>query len=101
MSETTVVHVNDPAGYDIYIGRAVPSRGLPASPWGNPFRMGRHDTRAQVIARYERWIRSRPELLARLPDLKGKRLGCWCKKRGVDVPCHGDVLVKLIEEFYL
>lgn len=30
----------------------------------------------------------------KLLELKGKRLGCWCKP----APCHGDVLVELIEE---
>ena len=30
----------------------------------------------------------------KLSELKGKRLGCWCKP----APCHGDVLVELIEE---
>lgn len=34
---------------------------------------------------------------ASLLELNGKVLGCWCKKRG-DEPCHGDVIVKLIEE---
>jgi hypothetical protein len=27
-------------------------------------------------------------------ELKGKILGCWCHP----LPCHGDVLVKLIKE---
>jgi len=63
-------------------------------PWGNPFRIGRDGTRREVIARYEVWLRSRPNLLARLPELVGKRLGCWC----APLPCHGDVLVRLIRE---
>ena len=29
-----------------------------------------------------------------LKRLKGKKLGCWCKPER----CHGDVIVKLIEE---
>lgn len=31
-------------------------------------------------------------LLARLPDLRGKNLACWC---GPDDPCHADVLLEL------
>jgi hypothetical protein len=34
--------------------------------------------------------------MARLPELKGKSLGCWHRepRKG----CHGDVLVKLVNE---
>lgn len=72
---------------DVYIGR--PSK------WGNPFPIGVDGaSRDRVIWEYEVWIRGRPELLAALPELKGKVLGCHC----VPLPCHGDVLVKLIEE---
>jgi len=37
-----------PAGA-VYIGRG--------SPWGNPFVIGRDGNRAEVIAKYEAWIR--------------------------------------------
>ncbi len=29
---------------------------------------------------------------ARLPDLRGKNLACWCR---LDQPCHADVLLEL------
>lgn len=32
------------------------------------------------------------ELRARLPELRGKNLACWCK---LDQPCHADVLLEL------
>ena len=41
-----------------------------------------------------REARGKPELLARLPELEGKILACWCKPEA----CHGDVLLRLIEE---
>lgn len=71
--------------YDIYVGRP--------SQWGNPFILGKDGTRAQpcVIAKYERWLQTQPELLAVLPELRGKVLGCWCSP----LPCHGDVLLRL------
>lgn len=72
--------------YDIYIGR--PSK------WGNPFEIGKDGTREEVIAKYEKWIRTQPELLQALPELVGKTLGCWCSPK----PCHGDILEKLIKE---
>jgi hypothetical protein len=71
--------------YDVYIGR--PSK------WGNPFKVGRDGTREEVIEKYREWIKTQPELLAQLGELRGKILGCWCKPKA----CHGDVLVELIE----
>jgi hypothetical protein len=73
--------------YDIYIGRG--------SKWGNPFVIGEHGTREEVISKYEEWIRNNPSLLDDLPELKDKVLGCWCAPK----PCHGDVLKKLYKEY--
>jgi len=64
------------------------------SKWGNPFRIGRDGTREEVIEKYRQWIKTQPNLLAALPELRGKCLGCWCKP----LPCHGDVLLELLEE---
>lgn len=84
---TKVVHIRAP--HDVYIGR--PSK------WGNPFEIGKDGTRTEVIQKYEDWIREQPELLSQLHELEGKRLGCFCKPKR----CHGDVLVKLIDEMRL
>jgi uncharacterized protein DUF4326 len=80
---TRVVHCRRDR-YDVYIGR--PSK------WGNPYVIGRDGTREQVIAKYRAWVLRRPELVAALPELRGKVLGCWCAPQ----PCHGDVLVDLV-----
>lgn len=79
-----VVHYKK-SNYDIYIGR--PSK------WGNPFVIGRDGDRLEVIRKYRDWIVTQPELMAALPELKGKILGCWCRPAF----CHGDVLMELIE----
>lgn len=71
--------------YDVRIDRE--------TQWGNPFRIGEDGNRTEVIARYAKWIQAKPELLADLPLLRGKRLGCWCKP----LPCHGDILAKLAD----
>lgn len=71
--------------YEVYIGRG--------SKWGNPFKMGRDGTRDEVVEKYHRYLLSRPSLIAALGELKGKRLGCFCKP----LRCHGDILVDLIE----
>lgn len=96
MPETVVVNVRNllRTDFDIYIGRWNPRfRKEPNYKWGNPFSL-KDGTREEVIAKYEAYIRSRPDLMASLPELIGKRLGCWCKP----LSCHGDVLVKLVHE---
>lgn len=64
------------------------------SKWGNAFYIGRDGGRATVIQKYETHIRNRSDLLVALPELEGKRLGCWC----APLACHGDVLVKLLKK---
>ncbi len=81
--------------YDLYIGRANKWLNLPGSKWANPFPMKKESERAEVIAKYEEYIRRTPSLLAALPELRGQVLACYCAPRR----CHGDVLVKLYEEF--
>jgi hypothetical protein len=61
--------------------------------FGNPFILGRHGTREQVIRMYEDYIR-KSKLMKEVPALRGKVLGCFCKPAA----CHGDVLARLAEE---
>jgi hypothetical protein len=78
-------HLRD-AGLLVRIGRG--------TPWGNPHRLPRGASdaeRAEVIAAYEQDLLARPDLLARIPELRGRALGCWCAPRA----CHGDVLARL------
>lgn len=77
-----VVHCKR-APYDVYIGR--PSK------WGNPFVIGKDGDRARVIQKYREWLIQQPNLMAALPELKGKTLGCWCSPQA----CHGDVLAEM------
>lgn len=105
---------------DIYVGRA---RGAFAdSDWMSPYVLRfAEDTRSWTI--YQRntlgaWdvvththsrgrairtslelyrIHARRRLKARLPELVGKRLGCWCAPG----PCHADALIELLVEYGL
>ena len=77
--------------YDVYVGRAVSRSGLKASIWGNPFVLGKDGSRDDVMAKYRAWLLANPALLEKLPDLKGKVLGCWCAPEA----CHGDILAEL------
>ena len=53
------------------------------------------ETREEAVEKYREWIQTQPELLKRIPELKGKTLGCFCKPKS----CHGDVLVELANNF--
>ena len=51
---------------------------------------------AKAVVRF--LIDTRKELLARLHELRGKNLACWCSifdRDGQRVPCHGDPLLEL------
>lgn len=61
------------------------------SRWGNPFVIGRHGDRSQVIDAYRERLHATPELVAAADRLAGKVLGCWCAPE----PCHGDVLAEV------
>jgi hypothetical protein len=89
MTKTRVINVHTQLACDVFIGR--PSK------WGNPFLMAdvKDDVeRLRVITEYDTYLRSNEELLAALPELIGKSLGCYCAPK----PCHGDVLAQLIKE---
>jgi len=90
MLSDKIVHCKK-SKFDVYIGRAF--KDMPASKWGNPFVIGKHGTREEVIKKYEEWIVTQPDLMAALPELKNKVLGCWCKPLH---NCHGEVLTKLL-----
>lgn len=72
--------------YDIYIGKP--------SVFSNPFIIGKHGSREDVIVAYEHYARHNERLLHSLHLLKDKILGCNCKP----LACHGDILVKLYNE---
>lgn len=102
---TTVVHVNDPAGFDLYIGRASHRASNPRahehSPWANPF-----PVQADLplsLRRFDNFLNT-----SQAPDaiwmrdhlhlIRGKRLACWCAKPGQTLTvadpytCHGQIL---------
>lgn len=75
----------------VYIGRAF-GPFKQNSKWANPFIIGKDGNRAEVIVKYEAWLKAQPELLASVQELKDKTLICWCTPE----KCHGDILLKLI-----
>jgi hypothetical protein len=75
----------------VYIGRAMPRYQLAGSRWGNQFRVGPDGTLSEVLAKHRAELLARPDLMAALPELRGRDLVCWCSPR----PCHGDALLEL------
>ncbi len=106
MAETKVVRIRRQGGVviqtcDVYIGRRLTMGGwsLPQSIWANPYTIKQYGSAEKVCELYEAYIRDRlnkePELREQLKLLRGKVLGCFCEKP----PCHGYVLIKLINEY--
>jgi Domain of unknown function (DUF4326) len=100
MSATTVVnlkgHRDDADFADVaYVGRAMHRGGwhLAASPLANPFRLGADGDRDEIVAMYRGYLLGRPDLLVLLPELRGRRLGCWC----APLSCHADVIAELAD----
>ncbi len=80
----------------VYVGRKNRQYGLPESKWANPFKPLRHtvEEHARVVALYEQHLRT-SGLIVHVSDLRGLNLVCWCAP---DLPCHGDVLLRLANE---
>lgn len=101
VEKTRVVNVKKAFGqkYDVYIGRQNHWTGHKQSVWANPFPVKEYGL-DKALEKYEAYIRAKmqrePDLYAELYLMKGQVLGCWCRPER----CHGDVLVKLIAEFW-
>ena len=80
----------------VYIGRDMTCYvpGAVGSKFQNPFKE-KHGTIDERLAKFEKHIRSNPELWNALPELaEATEIGCWC----APAPCHGEVLVRLLRE---
>lgn len=89
---------------DVYIGRGPGGRDMLSTPvgdrgWlGNPHTVEDHG-REGCIKRFRkafvRRLEDDPEFRARVRDLAGKTLGCWCQGVDEDGPaCHGEVIAE-------
>jgi len=65
---------------------------LAKSKWFNPFKVGKDGTIDEVLAKYEEYL-IEVGLIDEVEELRGKVLGCWCKPN----KCHGDVLLRILE----
>ena len=89
---------------DVYIGRGPGGRDMLETPigkrgWlGNPHTVedhGREGSIERFRRAFEYRIENDGEFRARVRDLVGKRLGCWCQSLDADGPaCHGEVIAE-------
>lgn len=88
-----VAHVNSAPEGSVYIGRANPRRQLAASPFANPYRIGKDGDRGEVLAKFRDHLNGHPELVQRAAaELDGKTVACWCHPER----CHGDELAEAV-----
>jgi hypothetical protein len=99
--KTTVVNIRNHPDWKteggVYIGRAVPRRGLKKSMFANPYKEGLDGDRDEVILQYRQWFyRQLPVSAFRraVEQLRGKMLVCWCAPER----CHGDVIREYLDE---
>ena len=78
----------------IYIGQDMTHyvAGTTASKWRNPFHVKKYGIDS-CLELYELYIRN-SVLYEQLDELRGMQLGCWCHP----TKCHGDILIKLLNE---
>lgn len=61
--------------------------------WGNPFEMPDDGDRAEVVGKFSKfYLPYKDGLLARIPTLRGKVLGCWCHPE----ECHGHMIAEIV-----
>ncbi len=61
--------------------------------WGNPFEIPDDGERAEVVGKFSKfYLPYKDGLLARMPALRGKVLGCWCHPE----ECHGHIIAEIV-----
>lgn len=88
---TKVVNIRTGAPFDVYIGRA--GHGLDGY-FGNPFAGSSREANIAMFEDYfDKRIDTDEAFRARVLELRGKRLGCFCVPRA----CHGDVIAAWLD----
>ena len=90
------------AGRYVYIGRIHLQRPKGQRNWGNYAPDGKvdktkpdqHAEQLRAVEAFRKWIKSQPDLMTSVAELKGKVLVCHCK----GLPCHGLVLKELADK---
>lgn len=84
-----IVNVNKAEDWDVYIGRP--------SIYGNPYPVAKYG-REEALSRFDAYFTMRvltdEDFRARIQELRGKRLACFCKP----LSCHGDIIKEYLDE---
>ena len=79
-----------------------------STPWGNPFIVGKHGTRAECVRLYailmagnaclstgnvREQLESFEYVRAHRAELRGKNLACWCP---LGAQCHANILLEIV-----
>ena len=83
------MHVPLQLGF-VYVGRGSTKFGLQASKWQNPFGIGMHGNRDEVLAKFRVHLLGCRYFMAQLKELCGQTLLCHC---GPKDRCHADVII--------
>lgn len=86
-----VVNVHATDKFEVYIGRS--PKGRPRNPMANPYHIGSHGDRGEVIRKFAHdfplRMRTEPDFVHAVEDARNKTLGCFCAPS----ECHGHVYV--------
>lgn len=88
MPKTLVVNIKKNRN-GVYIGRP--------SPFGNPYVIGKHGDRAEVLRKFRTYFYDRlqkdPQWKAKVEKLKGATLLCYCFPE----KCHGMIIAEFLD----
>ncbi len=81
-------------GEDLYIGRGDSRKGLQPSPFANPWKIGIHGDRDQVLETFTNFAQENALVRLGARNLGGRKLWCHCKP---EERCHGDILAEIYD----
>ncbi|MEX0598146.1 MAG: DUF4326 domain-containing protein, partial [Candidatus Paceibacterota bacterium] len=68
-------------------------KGATQTKWANTYSVKKY-RRDECLRLYKEYIKTRPDLINNISELRGKILGCWCHPD----KCHGDILAEILTE---
>lgn len=95
----SIINIKSGKPFDVYCGRKNKTYGVEESIFANPFVIGKHGDRAQVIKQYQTYFYDRIEkdmdFKNEVLKLKNKTLACWCNYPRED--CHLRIIKEYLE----
>ena len=89
-----IINIKSGQPFDIYIGRANKYYLQHVdSIFHNPFVIGKHGDRKEVIEKFKHYAENNKEILDNLHLIDDKTLACYCNWPAED--CHGSILIEL------